>query len=80
MTTKVKKWGNSLAIRIPDEFAASLDLKDGSAVAFRLSKNAIVISPSRPVYTLEELVKGITKKNRHKLVWPDDEPRGKEVW
>lgn len=33
-----------------------------------------------PKYTLEDMVKGITKKNRHKIVWPDDKPRGKEVW
>ena len=32
MTTKIQKWGNSLAIRIPKEFAESLKLKAGIAI------------------------------------------------
>ncbi len=80
MTTKIRKWGNSLAVRIPDEFAQNLDLKDGSFVNFKQTGDKIIISSSKPVYTLEKLVKGITKKNIHKLVWPDDKKRGKEIW
>ena len=80
MTTKIRKWGNSLAVRIPDEFAENLDLRDGSVVGFEQKENRIIITKAKPKYTLEDMVKGITKKNRHKLVWPDDAPRGKEVW
>ncbi len=80
MTTKIRKWGNSLAVRIPDAFAERLDLRDGSVVGFQQSGDRMIITKTKPKYTLEELVKGITKKNRHKLVWPDDKPRGKEVW
>jgi len=80
MTTRVKKWGNSLAVRIPDEFADDLDLRDGSPVGLRKEGSEIIIAKAKPKYTLEDLVKKITKKNRHKLVWPDDKPRGKEVW
>ena len=80
MTTKIRKWGNSLAVRIPDEFAENLDLKDGSVVGFQQLGDKMIISRIKPKYTLEELVVGITKKNRHKLVWPDDQPRGKEIW
>ena len=80
MTTTIQKWGNSLAVRIPKEFAKELKWSAGSLVGFQKVGDNIVISPSRPVYTLEELVKGITKKNRHKLVWADDKPRVKEIW
>ena len=80
MTTKIQKWGNSLAVRIPDEFAENLKLQAGSVVGFKQSGNKIIISPSRPVYTLADLARGINKKNRHKLIWPDAKPRGKEVW
>ena len=80
MTTTIQKWGNSLAVRIPKEFAKSLKLSAGSTVGFKKVGDGIIISPSRPVYTLEELVKDMNKKNRHKLVWPDDAPRGKEIW
>jgi len=79
MTTKVKKWGNSLAVRIPDEFAENLDLKDGSVVGFKQTKNEIIITKTKPKYTLEDMVKGITKKNRHKEYdW--GKPMGKEIW
>jgi len=80
MTTKVQKWGNSLAVRIPKEYAKSLNWSDGSIVGFEKVDDKIVITAKRPIYTLEDMVKGITKKNRHKLVWPDDKPRGKEIW
>ena len=80
MTTKIRKWGNSLAVRIPDEFAENLDLRDGSVVGFQQLGDRMIISKTKPKYTLEDMVKGITKKNRHKLVWPDDKPRGKEIW
>lgn len=80
MTTKIRKWGNSLAVRIPDEFAENLDLRDGSVVGFQQSGGKIIITRAKPVYTIEDMVKGITKKNRHKLLWPNDKPRGKEIW
>ena len=79
MTTKVKKWGNSLAVRIPDEFAENLDLKDGSVVGFKQTKNEIIITKTKPKYSLEDMVKGLTKKNRHKEYdW--GKPMGKEIW
>lgn len=48
MRAKVQKWGNSLAVRIPDA------LEDRPHAA-----------SSRREYTSEELVRGITPKNRH---------------
>ena len=69
-----------MAVRIPDEFAENLDLKDGSVVGFQQLGDKMIISRAKPKYTLENMVKGIAKKNRHNLVWPDDKPRGKEVW
>ncbi len=80
MTTKVRKWGNSLAVRIPDEFAESLDLTDGSVIGFKQSGDKIILTKAKPKYTLEDMLKGITKKNIHKLVFPDDRPKGKEIW
>jgi len=79
MTTKIQKWGNSLAVRIPNEFAENLNLSTGSVVSFEQLGSKIIISPSRPKYTLEELVAGITPKNRHKeFDW--GKPMGKEIW
>ncbi len=69
-----------MAVRIPDEFAENLDLKEGSVVGFKQEEDRIIILKAKPKYTLEDMVKSITKKNRHKLVWPDDNLRGKEIW
>jgi len=80
MTTKVSKWGNSLAIRIPDEFAENLNLSDGSVIGFKQSGDNLIITKARPKYSLKELLKGMTAKNSHKLFFADDKPRGQEVW
>ncbi len=85
MTTKIQKWGNSLAMRLPKELASSFNLKAGSEVEFVTNSggNSFTIQPQIkvkiPKYTLEDLVKGITKKNRHKeFDW--GKPMGKEIW
>jgi len=80
MVTQVKKWGNSLAIRIPKKMIESLDWSEGAIVDFEKIGDKVVISAKRKKYTLEDMVKGITLRNRHKLIFPDDKPRGKEIW
>lgn len=79
MTTKIQKWGNSLAVRIPNEFAENLNWQAGSVVGFKQLGDKIIITSSKPVYILEDMVKGITNKNRHKeFDW--GKPMGKEIW
>lgn len=48
MTTKVQKWGNSLAVRIPKEMMLRLALKEGSGIVVREDKNAIIIRRREP--------------------------------
>lgn len=43
MATKIQKWGNSLAVRLPKGVAQKLRLKAGSAVEVREEKSRIVI-------------------------------------
>ena len=80
MKAKVKKWGNSVAMRIPASVmqATHLDLDD--MVDVREQSGRIVIEPIRKkTYELGKLLKGITSKNRHAAV--DFGPAtGKEVW
>lgn len=83
MTTKVQKWGNSLAVRLPKELAKAMDFKSGTAVRFvqKGSRVEIQLIPTAKVkkYSLKELVAGITKENKHELYdW--GKPMGKEVW
>ena len=79
MTTKIRKWGNSLAVRVPKVFAQNLNWKNDTHIYFQQIGNTLIISSRRPKYTLEELLKDVTRKNRHKEIdWGP--PRGKEIW
>lgn len=80
MTTKVQKWGNSLAVRLPKEAAESVGLRQGSVVSIIRSDNLISIKPfSKPKELISELVRKIKTKNRHEEIdW--GKPRGQELW
>ena len=79
MTTQVAKWGNSLALRLPKSVAVEADIADGDTVDVVVEDGAIVIRPAGKRYSLDELVQGITSKNRHRGTdW--GKPVGREVW
>lgn len=66
MKTKVQKWGNSLAIRIPAAFTATLDLSPSSSVKLSIEKGRLIISPLEPLhFELNDLLAGITDENLH---------------
>jgi antitoxin MazE len=78
--TQVAKWGNSLAVRIPHATVREAGLAEGDRLSIDLAGDgAIVLRSSRRKYSLDQLVKGITRKNRHpETDWGP--PRGKESW
>ena len=78
-TTQVSKWGNSLGLRLPKSVARDAHLDEGDTVEVSFDNGAIVIRPSRPRYSLDELVGRITARNRHtESDWGG--PLGDEVW
>ena len=80
MLTKVQKWGNSRALRIPKALAEEAGLDFGTKVELRVENGQLLIAPAKgPRYTLEELVAGITPENRHEE-WDTGPPVGKEIW
>ncbi len=65
MQTRVQRWGNSLALRIPKAFADDLGLKNNGAVEVTVSKGRLVVAPlSCP--KLADLLAGINDKNLHR--------------
>lgn len=79
VTTKIQKWGNSFAIRIPKEFIEELNLKQGSEIELRKIDDILQIIPKKRKPTLEELMAKITPENQHdEIDWGT--PQGKEVW
>jgi antitoxin MazE len=64
--TVIKKWGNSLALRIPKPLADEIGLDEDSAVDLLLEEGKLVIVPIvAPRYTLESLLADVTVENLH---------------
>jgi antitoxin MazE len=80
MRTRVQKWGNSLALRIPKSFAAEARLAQDALVDVSLVDGKLVVAPvGEPDFTLEQLLAGVSEQNLHREV--DTGPAvGKEVW
>ena len=80
MKTRIQKWGNSLAVRIPRPFAEESRLHEDSAVDVSVRNGKLVVVPvAEPRVSLEDLVGRITPRNRHKEA-ETGKPVGNEVW
>ena len=80
MKTRVQKWGNSLALRIPRSFAQEVGLQNQTPVEVALADGKLVISPvTSQDLTLEQLLAGVTEENLHREVGTGS-PRGDEAW
>ncbi|TLU81897.1 MAG: AbrB/MazE/SpoVT family DNA-binding domain-containing protein [Chlorobium sp.] len=80
MLTKVQKWGNSLALRIPKTYALEAKLENDSDVDISMVEGQLVI---RPIVTinpdLAHLLSGITENNLHNE-FDTGEVVGNENW
>ena len=80
ITTYIRKWGNSLAIRLPQSLLAQLNLQIDGEVEISLEEGRLILSPvKKPGYTLDELLAQITLENLHDEI-DFGKPVGKEVW
>ncbi len=80
MNTKIMKWGNSLALRIPKSFAKAINLEEGNDVKIKIEKdNLIVEKEKNKKYGLKSLLAGINKNNIHGEIDTGNSV-GKEVW
>jgi antitoxin MazE len=80
MKTRVQKWGNSLAVRIPKAFAEEAGLRADAAVELSLVAGALVVKPVAPEpLTLKDLLRGVTDENLPGE-WDTGPATGKEVW
>jgi antitoxin MazE len=80
MQSRVQKWGNSLALRIPKSFATEIGLTDETPIDISLVEGKLVIAPlPLPTYSLEELLASITTDNLHGEQ-NTGSPQGNEAW
>jgi mRNA interferase MazF len=79
MRTRVQKWGNSLAVRIPKPFAEGMGLHASTEIEIFLEKGELRVAPARPQWDLNQLLSKVTKGNRHAEV-ETGPTAGREVW
>jgi antitoxin MazE len=77
MQTHIRKWGNSLGLRIPIKMIKQLHLRLGSLVNIDIEDDKLIME--KPKYHLDELLEGITPANLHGLSL-DDHQKGNEEW
>jgi antitoxin MazE len=78
MEAVVRKWGNSLGIRIPNLIVRELSLKDGSFVDIKEKENEMIIKPVQK-NKLSEMLDEINEQNIHKEI-DTGRPVGNEIW
>lgn len=80
MRATVRKWGNSLALRIPSGLAEDAHLRDGSEVDVAVEGGRLVVAPvAGEEVSLDVLLAGITPQNVHGEQFSDG-ARGGEAW
>ena len=85
MLTRIRKWGNSAAIRLPTATLAKAGLALDSAVEIRASDGTVVVSAVTPAeYTLDDLLDAcpptkmtLSEEDRQ---WLDSNGVGEEAW
>ncbi len=79
MQTQIARWGNSLAVRIPQPLARAAALAEGTAVELVVEDGQLVLRPRPSVpLSLADLLAGITHENLPDES-VDDGPVGREA-
>lgn len=80
MQSRVQRWGNSLAVRIPKSFAVELGLEHEAAIEMTVMEGRLIVMPVKtPEYDLEELLARVTEENLQDAI-ETGQPVGKEAW
>ncbi len=80
MKTQLRKWGNSMAVRIPRPVAEAAKLRAGDHLDLKVAgPGTVQLRKAKTKPTLAQLVRGITRENRHaETDW--GKPAGNESW
>ena len=77
MRAKVSKWGNSLAIRLPQAAVKSLHVREGEQIELAIKGDCVELRSARPRYRLEQLIDEIAPDNQPEPI--DVPPVGEEL-
>lgn len=78
MKTVIKKWGNSLGIRIPKVIVNDLSLKDGTIIEIDEQDDKIILYTKKH-YLLDKMLENITSENLHSEM-ASGKAVGNEIW
>lgn len=78
MTVPLRKWGNSLALRIPKDIAQTLSIDDHSMMELHIENGTLIIAPKKDDL-LEKLVSQIHQDNLHSEI-DTGRSMGNEEW
>ena len=78
MKTVIKKWGNSLGIRIPKVIVNDLSLKDGTIIEIDEQDDKIILYTKKH-YLLDNMLENITSENLH-CEMDSGKAVGNEIW
>lgn len=80
MRATIRRWGNSLALRIPKPFAEEAGLREDGEVEVSVEAGALRVEALKePVWRLDELLAGVSRRNLHGAV-ETGTPVGREEW
>lgn len=80
MITRIQRWGNSVALRIPKSFATEIGLNEDSSVEISLLDGRLVVAPVvKQKLTLEKLLSQVTDQNLHHEI-DTGTAIGREAW
>ena len=80
MRSAIRKWGNSLGIRLPKSIVAEINLEAGSEIDVLAENGLIILKPvKRKKYNLNKLLEGINESNLHGETLTGDST-GEEIW
>ena len=80
MTTQVKAWGNSSAIRLPASVLSQAGIHREDELEIRIEGSAIILTKIRRHKTLEERIKAYGGKLMLMKEYDWGEPQGREMW
>ena len=64
MQVLLKRWGNSIGLRIPKGIADSIGLKADDTVDINASQDGFEVKKARRKYVLKDLLSRVTPENR----------------
>jgi antitoxin MazE len=80
MHVRVRKWGNSLAVRIPKSLAEDVEVKEGTVLDLAVSEGRVVATPvQKEKLSLKQVLAKVNKKNLHDEI-DFGSPVGRETW